>query len=345
MDIAADRVIEVARQRLHAFGIDLEIESLGPLDRTRYADVAIDAIVTLSRANARARYAVLVREPMTLSSVVRGTMPQPAYPLLVVGDRVNRRSAASFRDAGIQFVDTLGNAFIEFDGVLVDVQGRTEPHIRGPANSDQLTRLQRPANMFSSRRSQVVLVLLAWPDIATGKVREIARAAGVSVGQAHDALDQLQQSGFLVPSSRRLNRTNELLDYWTAAYPTGLGRRLEIAKYYGDPSRPISRPDHGHPIYLSGESAEGTDIARPATLTIYVDTLDPTLPIVNRWSSDPERTSNVFVRRKFWISPHPNEDVSSTTGQNAPWPLVYADLMAGDARLGEVARAWRAHHA
>jgi hypothetical protein len=338
LDIATDRLIETARQRLQEFGIDLEVESRRSQDRPPH----VDAVATLSRADAKARYAIQLVEPMTLSALARETAARHPHPLLVIGDRVTPRSAASFRDAGIQFVDTLGNAFIEFDGVLVEVRGRA----RDLRSDDRVTRPRRPANMFSFRRSQVILALLAWPELASATIREIAHAAIVSVGQAHDAMTQLQQSGFLNPVSRRLDRTDELLDYWTAAYPTGLGRQLEIARYYGDPSRPVSRPDVKQPVYLSGESAEGAGIARPVTLTVYLDVLDPKLPVINRWSSSRERIPNVFVRRKFWISPHPHEEKPSNKGRNAPWPLVYADLLAaGDPRLGEMARVWRAHHA
>lgn len=347
MAITTDQLIEVVRERLREYGIDLSIESPRPSqDRIPHADAQIDAVVTLSRAGARARYAALITRSMTLSSLAHGPIPRPPYPLLMVGSQVTRRSATSLRDAGIQFVDTLGNAFIEFDGVLVEVQGRTDPDSRAPETSGHVTRGRQPTNMFSSRRAQVIFALLAWPELATGRVREVAHAAGTSVGQAHDALAQLQQSGFLDPVSKRLGRTGELLDYWTAAYPTGLGRRLEIAQYHGDISHPISKPDPDQHIYLSGESADGVDIARPTTLTVYIDTLDPRLPITNRWSSSPEHMRNIFVRRKFWVSPRPVEESAAATGRNAPWPLVYADLLAGaDARLSEVARAWRAHHA
>jgi hypothetical protein len=344
--ITADRAIGAARERLREFGIALEMEARDTLGPLAHADVGIDAIVTLSRAEARERYAVVMKEPMTLSSMAHGASPTSPHPLLIIGDRITRRSAAAFRDAGIQFVDALGNAFITFGNVFVEVQGRTEPMIQISANRQHIGRRQQAANIFSSRRSQVILVLLTWPELSTAKVREIANAAGVSTGQAHDALAQLEQAGFLVPVSRRLDRADELLDYWTAAYPTGLGRRLEIAKYHGDPSRPISGPPATQAIYLSSESAEGTGIARPATLTVYLDALDPRLPIMNRWNSSPDRAPNVFVRRKFWVSPHPDEERSSASGQNAPWPLVYADLVAtGDARLGEVARAWRTRRA
>ncbi|MDQ7902968.1 hypothetical protein RB614_00350 [Phytohabitans sp. ZYX-F-186] len=70
MSIAADHLIEVARERLREFGIDLEIES--PKRRAQH----VDAIATLSRAGASARYAVLVKE-LTLTSVVRVAAPRP----------------------------------------------------------------------------------------------------------------------------------------------------------------------------------------------------------------------------------------------------------------------------
>jgi len=341
LSIAAARSIDAARERLREYGIALELEPPDAAGPRPHAVMGIDAVVTLSRAEAKQRYAVVMREPMTVSALAHRAFPTSPDPLLIIGNRITRRSAAAFRDAGIQFVDALGNAFITFGSVFVEVLGRTEPLIK-VAESRQHVRQRQQTNIFSSRRAQVILVLLTWPELSTATVREIANAAGVSAGQAHDALAQLEQAGFLVPVSRRLIRADELLDYWTAAYPTGLGRRLEIARYHGDPTRPISRPPAEQPIYLSSESAGDTGIARPATLTVYLDFLDPKLPIMNRWSSDPDRAPNIFVRRKFWVSPRPDEKTPSANERNAPWPLVYADLIAaGDARLSEVARAWR----
>lgn len=322
---AAVHFPEVARERLREFGIALEIEAPAHA-------LSGDAIVTLSRGNATARYEMHVLKSMTLSALVHGKVPTPAHPLLIIGDRISRRSAAAFREAGIQFVDALGNAFVTFGDVLVEVHGRTGTTI-------QAARTRHPANIFSPRRAQVGCVLLSWPELATAKVRDVATAAGVSVGQAHDSLVQLEEAGFLVPGSRRLHRVDELLDFWAAAYPGGLGRRLRLAEYHGDPARSVTA---GQPVFLSGEAAEGTEIARPATLTVYVEALDPKMPILNRWSSSPDRVPNVYVRRKFWISPRPDAEGAAASGQNAPWPIVYADLLAaGDARLGEVARAWR----
>ncbi|MFF5291330.1 type IV toxin-antitoxin system AbiEi family antitoxin [Paractinoplanes globisporus] len=283
---------------------------------------------------------------MTFNEIALRPPPRSAYPLLIVGERVSRRSAAALRDAGIQFVDALGNAYLTIDDVLVELQGRTEPVGRVQARSPRAAQPRQSVNIFSARRSQVALALLTWPELATGNVRAVATAAGVSLGQAHDALTQLERAGFLVPGSRRLDRTDDLLDYWAAAYPSGLGRRLELARYHGDATTPVKVPRDDQALYLSGESAKGTILVSPATLTAYVDAVDPMLPIVNRWSASPGRVPNVFIRQKFWVSPLPEEEEPAPGGRNAPWPLVYADLIAvGDPRLNEAARDWRTRRA
>jgi hypothetical protein len=112
-----------------------------------------------------------------------------------------------------------------------------------------------------------------------------------------------------------------------------------MAQYHGDVLRPIKSD---RPVYLSGESAKGIDIARPATLTVYVDAPDPKMAIANRWSTSPDRVPNIYLRHKFWVSPRPHEESPAPEPRNAPWPLVYADLVATrDPRLDKVARTWR----
>jgi hypothetical protein len=92
------------------------------------------------------------------------------------------------------------------------------------------------------------------------------------------------------------------------------------------------------PAFLSGESAV-PDQLKPITLTLYVPSLEKSLIGLNRWRTD--RTPNVFVRQQFWKSP---DDVGIEPGvQVAPWPLVYADLLASDdPRVRGAAKEWRA---
>ncbi|MFI5936723.1 type IV toxin-antitoxin system AbiEi family antitoxin [Actinoplanes sp. NPDC051494] len=278
---------------------------------------------------------------MTLTALTR-IKPAESGPLLVIGDRIDRRSADAFRAANIQFLDARGNAFIAFGDVFIDVRGRTGSGARLPAYPSA-SEARPSANLFSRGRAQVIMALLAWPELVGGRRREIARASGTSLGQAHNVLTHLEDAGFLLSTSAEMTKFDELLAWWTAAYPTGLGPRLELARFHGDPRRPLQSDG---PVRLSGETAAGVGIVHPATVTIYLDSVDQKLPVVNRWSTDPDRVRNVFVRRKFWTSPRPDEEDPEVPVQNGPWPMVYADLMAtGDARLAEVAGTWRASRA
>ncbi|MEU8237677.1 type IV toxin-antitoxin system AbiEi family antitoxin [Actinoplanes missouriensis] len=280
---------------------------------------------------------------MTISSLAYRRHSKASLPLLVIGDRISPRSAAAYRAADIQFIDALGNAFITFGSVLIEIQGRTESPHAGRKNISEPPRAQRSNNLFSAGRAQLVLALLTWPELARGGIRRLARAAGVSLGTAQAAVTDLGHTGLITRSPENIVPDERLLEYWAAAYPAGLGRRGSLAEYHGDPGQRL-RSDQ--PIFLSGESAEGAGIVRPATLTAYVSALDRKLPILNRWSASPDLVPNVFIRQKFWVSPRPAEEDPENREQNAPWPLVYADLLAtGDPRLAEVAEKWRVRHA
>src|SRR5699024_7260013 len=197
------------------------------------------------------------------------------------------------------------------------------------------TRSSVAGNLFSTRRAQVVFALLTWPQLWHATNREIATASGVSLGLTHDALTLLANEGYGSPP--RPPERDALLDRWTAAFPTGLARRVEIATYRGeiDDVRP---PHKNSPLLIGGEYA-AREFLRPTTVSLYVRSLDKHLPIVNRWRSDGE--PNIFIRKRFWTDP--DDAVESATGlSNAPWTLVYADLATSeDARVRAVARTWR----
>lgn len=304
----------------------------------RMRDAGYDLDMVLSRGGVHQAFAMQLKARPTLSNLAPlHTHGIGSIPLLIGASSVSPRSADSFRRAGIQFIDTAGNASIRFGEVLIDVRGR-----RADIEPPQPER-ERGGNLFSTARSQVAFALLQWPRLWKRPQREIAEAAGVSLGQANDALRMFRQSGF-GPGGHRSD--SELLDLWVASFPQGLGRKLTLATYRGsvDEFRKVDAED---PVFLGGPALSGElaadDLLRPASLTIYVADLDPMLPIKNRWRADGD--GNITVRRKFWRTP-PHEswdyDGPLTGVRNAPAVLVYADLMASDdPRVRGVAPEWR----
>ncbi|MEO6700109.1 MAG: type IV toxin-antitoxin system AbiEi family antitoxin [Jatrophihabitantaceae bacterium] len=261
-------------------------------------------VLKLSRGASTASFTLQAGLNVRLSNL---NLDSAGRPTFVHTTHVNAKTADAFRRAGVQFLDSAGNTWIQFGDVLIDIRGRisTEP--------DRTSLARRAAgDVFSSGRSQVIMALLAWPDLWRRPQRELAEAAGVSLGQTNKTLALLEQAGR--GPGRRKRQEVSLLDMWAAALPGGLGQRLYLGSYHGDITWRPSR-DERDPPAVSGKSAV-PELLRPGSLTLYVRELDPKLAMRQRWRADGE--PNVIVRRKFWRTPRwmrPARTMSSRRGR------------------------------
>lgn len=305
-----------------------------PVNLTELSDrETLDATLLQARGPARREYRVLYSSSMTEVDLRSFGLQNDPRRLLIVGPRITERSAERFRAAGVNYLDRAGNAFIVFDGVLIDVRGRRpDPAL---AAERGMRASKRGADLFSMKRSQVIFAILSWEELLKGTVREIARTAGVSIGQAQATMDLLDQGGFLDGRSWVSARERDrLIDQWTAAYPLGLGAAAAAQSFSGDFT---DLHDAGIPVYVSGEAAVPEVLRRTESIVIYSAEVPVELIRRGRWRRD-EESPNIFVRQQFWSPPEPE-----VPGRHeAPWLLIYADLMASnDSRLREAARGLR----
>ncbi|MCE0486966.1 type IV toxin-antitoxin system AbiEi family antitoxin [Ornithinimicrobium sediminis] len=326
-------VLQDVQSILAAFGVKSRWQA-------QRGEAEVDFVATLTRGTSSQKYAVMIKRQPTLASVATVANSWRSLPLLVIGVRISPQSAAAFREAHIQYVDTGGNAYLDFGDVYIEVRGQVQKKI----NDGQGHSAQTGTNLFSARRAQVICALLTRPTLEQARLQDLADASGVSIGLVHDTLSQLQKAGFIGNSG--LRRSGDLLELWAAAYSTGLGPTLALDSFVGDPSPAhVLGTDMWEMPAVSGEAAVSTYLGRQRTLTIYVDQFDPSLAIVNRWRRDPEKHPNIFVRRRFWGGELEIGQHDLKGQQLAPWPIVYADLLAsGDPRLAEVAKEWRVAH-
>jgi hypothetical protein len=317
-----DDLLERFKVRLNDLGISIEVKPPLP---SRSAVRATTA--RLTRGRSTQVYTLIYGPAVRQADTARNLGLD--LPMLVFTSFVAPKSAESLRRVGVHYLDTAGNAWLEFGEVLIDVRGRPRP-----PRTDS-SRHTTSHNLFSAGRAQVAFALLAWPQLWDVPLRQLAHAAGVSLGQAHDSQALLIRVGYR-PGHTSTAQTN-LLDHWAASLPAGLGPKIEIATFHGDP-RSVQKVNPDDPLFISGEAAVD-DKLRPATLHLYVEELDPRLPIVNRWRSD--EASNIVVRRKFWHAPD-DSDAPLAGLRPAPWPLVHADLVnSNDPRVRNVANEWR----
>ncbi|MFD5174628.1 type IV toxin-antitoxin system AbiEi family antitoxin [Nocardia sp. NPDC058379] len=316
-------IANLVSQAMSAIPIELELQ---------HWTSETTAIVGVSHKGFGAKYQMAWLPNVTLSALSKLDRRDDPHRLLVTGPLISSRTAEALRDAGIDYIDSAGNAHLNFDPVLIDIRGR-----RGPTSEQN--RPHPEANLFSVRRMQVLFVLLAWPDLVNKPVRMIADSAGTSVGITQSTLEIMKQSDYVI--GRSLHRRDELIDLWSAAYRGTLMPKIQESFFAGDVAHWSPPPGY----LVSGESAIES-IRQPQTLTIYVRNFDPIEAIRNGWqkSGDP----NIEIRRKFWaeppwsVEPDPH---GAFTESAAPPLLVYADLLASrEPRQSEVASALRRDH-
>lgn len=257
--------------------------------------------------------------------------------------------AELFCQRGVMFADQRGNGFASWDGIHIDVRGRTNrASTKAPR---KLTPERRAASLFTPRRAQVSGALLWQPAILRSSIREIADFASVSVGTAIQTLELLTEAGYLrkTQSGYRLIKADSLLDAWAHAYPTGIGLSQQLFKGTGD----FDRLKEVDPLgWISGEQAMPKLISGGNTAHIYVKDENELKKLIQ--SARLQRNENeeqVIVRLAFWHQAFEDVQMSLPPTDHGPfdrWPLtplpvIYADLLSvGDPRLSEVAQTIKA---
>lgn len=246
---------------------------------------------------------------------------------LLIAPYISVELAKECRRAGINFLDTAGNAYIDTPAMFVSVTGQARPEV-----------LRIPGDKSTLRKAstlRVVFSLLTIDGLVHKPARAIAEAAGVALGPTSEAINDLRGMGYLSGGVRekRLANRDLLLREWAKQYPISLRDKLK-------PQRcSPAHPDWQSTIKLdkieavwSGEMAAAllTDHLVASTGCIYCWGDQRNVLLSQRLRPDPN--GPIELLQAFWPRPDTLEAVV------APTLLVYADLMAGnDGRSREVA--------
>lgn len=154
-----------------------------------------------------------VGEPRYLSqaiaSLTKATQKEPRIYPLIVAPYISTEGQRVCREAGVGYLDLTGNAFLRFDGVLVDRASPKPP----PREKARLRRL------FAPKSSRIIRVFLEQPKLDWTLAR-LAEEAMVSLRTAHLVVNALQEKGYI--DKRRgaitLQKPGELIDLWAQDY-------------------------------------------------------------------------------------------------------------------------------
>lgn len=224
---------------------------------------------------------------------------------------------------GLQFLDACGNAYLRAPGLFILINGEKDDG-RRPA-------IEAPKGLTNPARLRVVFALLSRPELINAPFKEIAAHAGVSLGTANNALDDLEQRGYLINKGsagrRILLERRRLVDEWTINFPTTLRNKLNGRRF----TSPYPYwwqgfvPDAAFVWGSEVAAARMTGYLKPATVTLYVEATEReqlVKTLVKQYRIKPDPKGEIEVLEKFW---HWESESSDNV---APPLLVYSELLA-----------------
>ncbi len=269
--------------------------------------------------------------------VVAKAEPGDPFGRVLIAQYVKQRQAETLKNQGVNFIDTLGNAYLRGPNFLLWVTGRTPerlhrtdlPH-QAPPQVELLNRAFEPKGL------QVVFALLCRPDTVALPYRAVGRLADVAHGTVGHVVNDLEALGFVargpVPKGkkrgpRKLVNMAGLLEEWAQVFAKTVRHRHLLGRYRGvplDDAGKLRWADYG--AQLGGEFAADavTQYLHPETLTLYIADERPGPGLLRDLRLQPDPTGPIEILRKFWMFDAP---VADHTGL-VPLPLVYADLVA-----------------
>jgi hypothetical protein len=248
---------------------------------------------------------------------------------LLVTRHVNPRLAEALRELRVQFIDTVGNAFINVPPLFVQIQGNRR--------QEQMIETAEEG-MLGRAGLKLVFALLCRRDLWNATYRDTAKAARVALGTVAGVMKDLTAKGYLIrfaDQDRRMVRQKDLLRKWMAAYAEKLRPRNVLGKYKATrvnlwQEENIQRFD----AQWGGEVAAHllTRYNKPEVTTIYAR--KPITDLVLDLKLRHDKQGDIEIRERFWDFENIEPD-----GTVVPPLLIYADLMAtGDPRNIETAK-------
>ena len=282
-----------------------------------------DAAIRITKDNKHWDFAVEMRTRLTSASLGAAVaeLRKNKSRGLIVTHHVTLQLAEKLRALDVAFLDVAGNAFLNVPGLFVFVSGKrmTEVH---PADKN-FSRAFRPSGL------QILFTLLCNPELEAQPFRDIASAAGVSLGAIGWEMKQLAQAGYLLDlgsRGRRLTNQADLLRRWVTEYQERWRPKLLLGRFSA------SKPDWWKGkekqmqqlnAYWGGEVAAEkiTVYLKPQIKTIYTNTATKDLQLAFGLKRDPK--GDVELLKAFWSFEYEAQNRNLT-----PELLVYADLLA-----------------
>ena len=321
-------------------GLHLYLDEQG----VREGPYNLDAVLGIEGRNERLAAEVKRwAQQANLGALINQVQELPMKGLLVA-DYINPKMAEKLREQQVQFIDTVGNAYIDIPPVYILVTGKRKPKAEAGQPKGDANRT------FDRTGLKVVFAILCHPELVAETYREIAEVAGVALCTVGWVINGLKEAGFIFEyghkKGRKLVDYKRLLDRWVETYPEKLRPKVHIGDFFADdPYWWQELNIQEFQAYWGGEiaAAHYTDYLKPAVATVYLPEETKSKFLArNRLRAVPEKMGGkigkVKLYQRFWNdTATPLLEIAKPSV--VPPVLAYADLIAtADPRNQETAR-------
>jgi hypothetical protein len=285
------------------------------------------------------RISVVLQVKAQLDAIRANNLP------LLVTHHISPNMADQCREAGLNFIDTAGNCYLEDEGFFVLVKGNKPPE-DAPARSVDY----RGGTSYSALR--LIFALIAKPELLGASYRELITVSGISLGSVGLILDDLESRGLVSQRDKKKQRRfldlPRLREEWAANYAHKLKPRLKAQRF----SIPEEVPEWWQRLTdMRGEFLWGGEVAaakldghlKPVSVTLYTKRKwDKTAiaRLVQEYRLRADTNGTIEIVESFW-----NFEDAYTARNLVPPLLIYADLLTlMDPRATEAAIGLKERH-
>jgi hypothetical protein len=250
-------------------------------------------------------------------------------PFLVIAENLFPKIKYALAEHGIAYIEMNGNINIETENILLKIEGKRNKHMKP----------EKFGRAFTRAGLKVIFLYLTKENEINDTYREIAKNAGIAIGNVKLILEGLIEEGYALRVNEKelkLTKRKDLLQKWIAAYTEKLKPTLYVGNFrFNNPDEFIKWKDLNLERTLTQWGGEGagniyTNYLQPEVLTLY--TKEKKANLIKEYSLLPDPKGNVIVYDKFWKDNKPFKNV-------VPPIVAYADLLAtGNRRCIETAQ-------
>lgn len=309
------------------FQLEIEFE-----EKNINGDLKFDKLVKFKYEKKKLKYYVEIKRNINNAAVAFLMQNKKIlkHPLLLITRHINNNQADELKKNEIQFLDTAGNAYINYYPIYIFIKGN-KPH-------DLFYKKNAQNRAFKPGGLRIIYALLCRPELLKKTYRYIAEVTNVALGTVGWIINDLIKLGFVLEMGdrgRQLLKREELFERWCIDYNEKLRPKLLINKFTGP-------KNWWHHHKLNPEYAQqGGEVAanklikyiKPQDVIIYID-LENYKKVVIENKLRKNLDGDITFFEKFWKI-HKNNELKDIVNPI----LIYADLIdTGNQRTVETAR-------